>query len=94
MAETATMYATSAAPVLSLRATTSDKVKDALEKVAKAEQDVIDKTNELNKALYGEDNHKNKLDALYNYTTALNQFTKEASRAKEALESSKAGDNV
>jgi hypothetical protein len=61
------------------------KVKDALEKIAKAEQDVIDKTNELNEALYGDPLHKNKLDPLYNYNTQLEQFTKNATRAKEAL---------
>lgn len=70
------------------------KVQDALEKIVKAEQDVIDKTNELNKALYGDSLHKNKLDPLYNYNTQLEQFTKNATRAKEALSKMQSGDNA
>ena len=70
------------------------KVQDALEKIAKAEQDVIDKTNELNEALYGDPLHKNKLDPLYNYNTQLEQFTKNATRAKEALSKMQSGDDA
>lgn len=70
------------------------KVQDALEKIAKAEQDVIDKTNELNEALYGNPLHKNKLDPLYNYNTQLEQFTKNATRAKEALSKMQPGDDA
>lgn len=64
-----------------------EKVNEALEKIKKKEQDVIDKTEELNKILYGDELHKNKLDAMYNYSTALDAITTRTSRAKSSLES-------
>ena len=64
-----------------------EKVNEALEKIKEKEQDVIDKTNELNKILYGDELHKNKLDAMYNYSTALDAITTKTSRAKSSLES-------
>lgn len=64
-----------------------EKVNEALEKIKEKEQDVIDKTDELNKILYGDELHKNKLDAMYNYSTALDAITTRTSRAKSSLES-------
>ena len=64
-----------------------EKVNEALEKIKEKEQDVIDKTDELNKILYGDQYHKNKLDAMYNYSTALDAITTKTSRAKSSLES-------
>lgn len=60
--------------------------KDAYEDILKKQQDVIDKQEELNKALYGDAYHKNKLDALYNYNTALEVFNDRIQEAKDTLD--------
>lgn len=56
--------------------------KDVLEK----QQAVIDKEKELNKVLYGDSTAKNKLDVIYNYTTALDTLKETVDDAKKALD--------
>ena len=61
-------------------------VQKAYEDVLAKQQDVIDKQKELNKVLYGDEYHKNKLDALYNYNTALDVFNERIQDAKDNLD--------
>lgn len=62
------------------------EIADAYEDVLKKQQDIIDKQKELNEILYGKDFHKNKLDELYNYTTALDVYTDSIKEAKDELD--------
>ena len=63
-----------------------DSAQEALDKTKKSVEDLTDKVKALNEALYGAEDHNNKLDALYNYATALDRITTSASKTKEALE--------
>lgn len=63
-----------------------DNAQEALDKTKKSVEDLTDKVKALNEALYGKADHDNKLDALYNYATALDRITNSASKTKEALE--------
>lgn len=72
------------------------KWEDAEEALAKQQQEVIDKQNDLNEKIkeyaeliYGTNNRKSSLDVLYNYTEAINSFSDEISRSKELLADSK-----
>ena len=78
-----------------------DKVREKQEAVAEAEEEVIEKEEELiekqeelQKIYYGEENHKNQNDYLYNYNTELEQLEQNAKKAKEALDNLKPGDDV
>ena len=78
-----------------------DKVKEKQEALAEAEEEVIEKEEELiekqeelQKLYYGEENHKNQNDYLYNYNTELEQLEQNAKKAKEALDNLKPGDDV
>lgn len=62
------------------------EVADAYDNVLKKQQELIDKQKELNEVLYGKDFHKNKLDELYNYTTALDVYTDAIKEAKDELD--------
>lgn len=78
-----------------------DKVREKQEAVAEAEEEVIEKEEELiekqeelQKIYYGEENHKNQNDYLYNYNIELEQLEQNAKKAKEALDNLKPGDDV
>lgn len=78
-----------------------DKVREKQEAVAEAEEEVIEKEEELiekqeelQKLYYGEENHKNQNDYLYNYNIELEQLEQNAKKAKEALDNLKPGDDV
>lgn len=78
-----------------------DKVREKQEAVAEAEEEVIEKEEELiekqeelQKIYYGEENHKNQNDYLYNYNTELEQLEQNAKKAKEALDNLKPGNDV
>ena len=78
-----------------------DKVREKQEAVAEAEEEVIEKEEELiekqeelQKIYYGEENHKNQNDYLYNYNIELEQLEQNAKKAKEALDNLKSGDDV
>ena len=73
----------------------TDKAADAQKKYADALKDVADKQDDLNEKLkkynellYGKDNRKSGLDFLYNYDQAIDSFSKDVDRAKEAMEDS------
>lgn len=61
----------------------ADKYTDALKKVEDAQKKVADAQKKLNEALYGEEYYNDKLDAMYNYTTALEQVQRELDKTKE-----------
>lgn len=71
-----------------------EDVEKKYKELQKAQQNVIDKQKELNETLYGTENHKNKLDPLYNYTTKLERLQKAANDAREALDDIQPGDDV
>lgn len=56
-----------------------------LEAIADAQDALNEKIEDYNEVLYGSENRKSGLDLLYNYTEAINSFTKEVERAKDAL---------
>lgn len=73
----------------------TDKAADAQKKYADALKDVADKQDDLNEKLkkynellYGKDNRKSGLDFLYNYDQAIDSFSEDVDRAKEAMEDS------
>lgn len=72
----------------------ADKLADSLEKVNEAQEKVIEAQNELNEALYGEKYHKNALDFMYNYETALEAVQRTADKAKEALDDLSTDDDI
>lgn len=71
-----------------------DKINDKLKEIAENEDKVIDAQNELNEAIYGSDDRKNALDALYNYDELLKKLERDANRAKEALDDLQYGDDT
>lgn len=75
-------------------ADTAEDAREELEKNQKTVDDLTKKIKALNEAMYGEDNRKNKLDYLYNYTTALNRLAEEATDAKNALNDLTEEDNA
>lgn len=70
------------------------KVESALNDIAKAEQNVIDKQNELNEAMYGSNNFKNQLDSMYNYSTLNQKYADAAARAKDILDNPNTDENT
>lgn len=72
----------------------NDKLADSLDKVNEAQEKVIEAQNELNEALYGEKYHKNALDFMYNYETALEAVQRTADKAKEALDDLSTDDDI
>ena len=64
----------------------NEEIEDSLDKVNEAQEKVIEAQNELNEALYGEKYHKNALDFMYNYETALESVQRTADKAKEAID--------
>lgn len=70
------------------------EVEDSLDKVNEAQEKVIEAQNELNEALYGEKYHKNALDFMYNYETALEAVQRTADKAKEALDDLSTDDDI
>lgn len=61
-------------------------VDEAYENILEKQQAVIDAQEKLNETLYGTDTHKNKLDILYNYNTALETLEDRIKDAKDALD--------
>ena len=72
----------------------NDKLADSLDKVNEAQEKVIEAQNELNEALYGEKYHKNALDFMYNYETALEAVQRTADKAKETLDDLSTDDDI
>lgn len=70
------------------------EIEDSLDKVNEAQEKVIEAQNELNEALYGEKYHKNALDFMYNYETALEAVQRTADKAKEALDDLSTDDDI
>lgn len=70
------------------------KVADALNDIAKAEQNVIDKQNELNETMYGSSNFKSQLEPMYNYSTLNQRYADLAARAKNILDNPDIDDNT
>lgn len=64
----------------------NNELADSLDKVNEAQEKVIEAQNELNEALYGEKYHKNALNFMYNYETALESVQRTADKAKEAID--------
>ena len=62
------------------------KVEDASEKVLEAEKKVEEATKKLYETLYGTEFHKNKLDALYNYTSMLEEIQRQITKTKEKID--------
>lgn len=75
-------------------AETIKNVTENLSEESNVASDLTEKIKDLNEALYGEKNHKNQLDYLYNYTTALDRLNDAASLAKDSLDNLQADDNV
>lgn len=85
-----------------------DKLKQYQEDLNKAEEDVDNQIEELKKRIkdvekaqkalyeskYGTENYKSNLDPLNNYTTLLDDITRKANKAKEALDDLQPGDNI
>lgn len=75
----------------------NDALKDVTEQeetILEKEQAIVDKTQELNDALYGTSNYLSKRDSLQNYSDRLDQLSSAAEKAKNALDNPEIGDNI